>query len=734
MVQNNKVLTVSYGTFSCTLEGFEDSFDTMKAIAEYFRDLAADDRYFGAEPPQPDADMLAHIAQREISRQVEARQSAEGIHLRAASATLPAAAAIADDPAEAPAAPEAEAVPEPVAEAAPAPTPEPAPEPTPTPVKAEAAPAPQPQAEAWPEPSPDFAHPPTPIVEPVAEAEDDTAPQPEMAEDVARDEEEAEDHIEEVIAADAAPAEPEVEAEPDTPEIAAQDEDEDDSPLFEAELVPDEDNIVPAADSIAAKLQRIRAVVTGRDLHTDDAEYSEDEHADAFVNRAAQDISEALNEDDSLESAFAQAEEYDEDYEDDGNDEILAALKRVDQMSEQGDTAKAKDHQDVAEDMPEPVMTRDEAASEDTEARPQVAAEDGEEEEDLDITELDFEFNSEISYEEEVEDEVSTDDVPRLLKVKRADMEEALASGLLETVEEDTGQDSSLSDEEEADLQAELDAVKADLTGAYEEDQDFAHDDMDDDYDDEDDGENLFQDEEEAAAARRMAPAPETDEDDVSRLMAAADEKLEDPETTTSRDTYNQLRAAVAAAEAEKSVGGDIADPSDTDAYRDDLADVVRPRRPAASSGRDKRPEAAADRPAPLKLVAEQRVDTDTPSKPRGPVRPRRIATELQDVSSGEPSGDSKFAAYAAEVGAVELSQLLEAAAAYLSFVEGHEQFSRPQLMNKLRQLDTPAFNREDGLRSFGQLLREGKIEKTGGGRFTASGDIGFQPDEREAG
>jgi hypothetical protein len=56
-------------------------------------------------------------------------------------------------------------------------------------------------------------------------------------------------------------------------------------------------------------------------------------------------------------------------------------------------------------------------------------------------------------------------------------------------------------------------------------------------------------------------------------------------------------------------------------------------------------------------------------------------------------------------------------------------------VMRLARDVDgSNAYTREDSLRSFGQLLRENKIAKIEGGRFTASELIGYRPEDRAAG
>ncbi len=704
MVQNSKVLTVSYGTFSCTLEGFEDSFGTMKAIAEYFRDLASDDRYFGAEPPQPDADMLARIAQREIARQVEARTSEAGIHLRAAETAVP---AVAPAPSEEPAPTGQASREEQTGEDQTAATPEkPTEDVLPEEVPARDTDLQEDETDAGPEAAQvqdaedqESTEPSQSSPEPEVAAALHTPPEPDASKIAA---------ISAVVAANAAQTSAE-------PQSEAKDEPEEADTIAATDIATNEsqgaagstakEQSAASAESITAKLRRIRAVVS----KSSEEDYSEDEHAENILPDISADISEVLSATQTKESASeAPAEELlTQDDADENRDKITRVLS---QLSTEGD---------IGIQNPSETATTEDTSGEDTGSDSAAKGEA-----DLKPDEVEA---------QEVGAPAPAPRRPRarVIKVKRADLAEAGSDSIREAAKEETqispSAESSLSDEDEEDLMRELAAVEAELLAA-----------SDENSQDEDVGVGA------PAATQEQAPdsnaparqAPNVAESDVSRLMDAADAKLGAPESASSRETYNHLRAAVAAAKADPATGGTAGSADSEGAYREDLADVVKPRRPASGGVQPLRKSRSGPRPAPLKLVAEQRIDPDQASsapKESPAIRPRRISV-LNDAGHEKASADGGFAAYAQDCGAVELPDLLEAAAAYLSFVEGRDHFSRPQLLNAVRKSGTAEFKREDGLRSFGQLLRDGKIERSENGRFVATEDIGFQPATRAAG
>ena len=713
MVNTNKILTVSYGTFSCTLEGFDDSFGTMKAIAEYFRDLAADDRYFGAEPPSPDAEMLARIAEREISRRVEAHRDENTFVLRADPASLLPMAT------------------KPVAKAPEAPA------------KEMEAPAAAPVADV-PATKPE-------VVRPIKEASPVAEARPEMS--IAG------------LSALVAESQASHEADDKLPE-----------PAPRPEPVATTRQATADPDSVAAKLQRIRDVVS---KHDGENGYSEDEHAEDFLTEDEEATEEFLSSaQDDIEAALAADAAADaaeaERFEAEEKAKAEAAQAKAEAEAKAKAEAEAKAQaQKAEEDAKAAAAAEAEAEAEAAEAAQNTPVTTDDED---DIGAL----LDKLSASDSAGETDPANDAPkpeafvgdedgeaplraRVIKMKKTDFEAALADGLIEEEQDETTA-SSLSAEDEADLMRELAAVEAEATQGSksqatrldEDDEDddydsyneadFDEDEHDEDYDDEalseaagaDTAGNLFSDEEDATentvasavrAVRTARLVEASTDDQMGRILDKTNTKLDEDEGRGRRNAIAHLRAAVQATEAERNMGGDLgADGRDTEVYRDDLETAVRPRRPVATQGAA-RPDAR--RPAPLKLVAEQRIDT--PQR-EGPVRPRRVKVTQTLVHNEAPKGSADFAEYVETVGAQNLGEVLEAAASYMAFVEGQDAFSRPQLMSKLSGTEHADTSREDRLRSFGQLLRAGKIRKLGGGRFEASEDISYRPNTRAAG
>jgi hypothetical protein len=235
----------------------------------------------------------------------------------------------------------------------------------------------------------------------------------------------------------------------------------------------------------------------------------------------------------------------------------------------------------------------------------------------------------------------------------------------------------------------------------------------------------------EAAQARRVRAQESLGEDSnggndetVERLLSQTNSKLNDDHTQRRQSALAHLKAAVAATIADRVSPKDSDERVETNAavddYRKDLASIVRPK--AVERAEQKaEPEIVAEDAEtadiePLVLVPQARVEPDAA------VRPRRIDRNARAETAREQS--TGFADYADEMGANELHDLLEAAAAYLSTVEGKPHFSRPEVMHMVMRHDRDrTFSREAQLRSFGDLLRNGTIEKVDRGQFVISND-----------
>jgi hypothetical protein len=554
MTKSTQILDVAYGTFSCRLEGFDDSVETMKTVVSYFHDLAGHNRFMDVDPQAPDMETLALLTAEQAGTDIEIAGEGQNVSLRAADEETQDADIFAEDDIQ-----EDDDVAEEIENIA--------------------------------APEPDYADDETenvfeededPIVLTDADDDDDD-------DDVAFDEADfgnttdADDYVEDLeVSNEEAPMVAETE---------------------EIDTVEDEE------ESIAAKLQRIRAVV-GRGhvqapvapVATDDA--GDDEDDAPAVNPLAQRLADLAKRNAELAAADAEAEE----------------------LSDESDHF-AEDHDDLE--------VEDVAAEED----------DG-----------------------EMDDAEDVAHAPLVLTPAQD----------VEADEPDAFEDEDIADEvdtETFDLSAELNDVTREIE---------ARD----------------------ATRSKSADLPDSPDTAFSRILNQTDAHLNAPEGRRQRDAFAQLKAAVAATEAAREFGDDSPADAKDNAFREDLG---------AHDAEEN------DAPSPLQLV---------PSQTAAPVdaaanRLRQIASKVEENMAPTSGG---FAEFAQEQGATELADLLEAAAAYIAFVEGDEDFSRPQVMKKVQSASDSEISREDGLRTFGRLLRQSKIVKLNNGRFQVAEDTRFRP------
>lgn len=729
MGEQNKILDVTYGKFSCRLEGFDDAVETMKAVVTFFHDLAGHESFMEIAPGMPDLDTLARMAEAQSGGSVTATPMGNGVSLTRTVDTEEALAA--EEAFE-----DLSALPEENDDA-------PADADDHDAMTAEDEAAPVEDASTTLEASEDHDDVSDNIFETASDAADvwEDSATDELMDTEADDAPEAETALEET---DFEPSEDDLVAEADeafaddTEELVSEDAAEPVAFGDEAETtaavekdtsVEDEDE----EESFTSKLDRIRAVVS-RGVNSARAPVEESPEPPTVRpgNPLAQRLAELAKRNSELmqadDRAISPLERAEADADDDliAEDEVPAAF---DDVAE----AEVETHDDWAAE-PETVMEEpafDEADDDETVMEADVPAEEelsdimDEVEDDQPEEEVRFARDDSAETDDflETERDEETFEEAELTHETAASDDESEAK---EDVAEDTGSDAVLENDADNDRPRSSSSAARPLLLTTPQ-RPISEDASEDDDDDFDLSAELAAIEKEIAARPRNEMTrhglPRSVEDAMSRIFMQTNRQLDEPEGRRHRDALAQLKAAVAATEAAKQLGDRHRSRDVGEAYRDDLGALE-------TEGRK-----GSEGLPPLKLVKPEEDDEEASiPEPRITSKPLDVAAQrLRQIAATKDASDEvekseDFVAFLEKQGVTELGDKLEAAAAYLAFVEGEAEFTRPQLMRLVQSASREEITREDGLRCFGRLLRQARFAKLNNGRFKVDDNTPFRP------